>query len=63
MTYENGGPQYRIFDFDDNNRAEWHKDKAIELLENESYEALIDWANQEVESTEEAYRSVVSNSE
>jgi hypothetical protein len=63
VTYENGGPQYRIFDFDDKNRAEWHKDKAIELLENQSYEALIEWANQEPESTEQAYESVLSSSE
>jgi hypothetical protein len=62
VTYENGGPQYRIYDFE-GNRAEWHKDKAIELLQNESYESLINWADQEVESSQEAYESLLSKSE
>jgi hypothetical protein len=30
-------------------RAPWHKDKAIELLEEEGYDALIEWATEEPE--------------
>lgn len=41
VTYDSG-PEYSIFDFDDENRAEWHKDTAIELLEEEGYNALLE---------------------
>lgn len=40
MTYERGGPQYKI---EEPYLAPWHRDKVIELLD-ESYEALLEFA-------------------
>lgn len=42
VTYNNGGPQYKI---EEPYLAPWHKDKAIELLD-ESYEALVGFATE-----------------
>lgn len=39
VTYENGGPQIKI---EEPYRAPWHKDKAVELLD-DSYDALVDY--------------------
>jgi len=39
VTYENGGPQFKI---EEPYRAPWHKDKAVELLD-DSYDALVDY--------------------
>jgi hypothetical protein len=35
------GPQYNV---EEPYRAPWHKDKAVELLEEEDYDSLVDWA-------------------
>lgn len=40
VTYERGGPQYKI---EEPYLAPWHRDKVIELLD-ESYEALLEFA-------------------
>ena len=39
LTYENGGPKFEI---EEPYRAPWHKDRAIKLLEEEGYDALLE---------------------
>ncbi|MFB1064895.1 hypothetical protein [Natrinema sp. H-ect4] len=39
LTFEDGGPQFQI---EEPYRAPWHRDKAIELLD-DSYEALLEY--------------------
>ncbi|WP_058825737.1 hypothetical protein [Haloferax sp. Q22] len=39
LTFEDGGPQYRI---EDPYLAPWHRDKGIELLD-EGYDALLEY--------------------
>ncbi|MFU1780228.1 hypothetical protein ACM16X_02480 [Haloarcula japonica] len=47
VTYKNGGPQYQI---EEPPLAVWHKDKAIELLEEDGYNALVDYFSEPVEA-------------
>jgi hypothetical protein len=46
VTYDGGGPSFEI---EEPYRAPWHKDMAIELLEEEGYDALVDWVAEEPE--------------
>lgn len=39
VTYEDGGPQFEI---EEPYLAPWHRDKAIELLD-EGYDTLVNW--------------------
>lgn len=39
ITYENGGPEFEI---EEPYLASWHKDRAIKLLEEEGYDALLE---------------------
>lgn len=40
LTYEDGGPQYKI---EEPYTAPWHRDKAIELLREEGYNAMVQY--------------------
>ena len=44
VKHRGGGPSYVVEDIP---LATWHKDKAVELLEDEGYDALVDWATQD----------------
>jgi len=39
VTFEGGGPQFKV---EDPYRAPWHRDKAVELLD-EGYDELVDY--------------------